>query len=335
MTPLLPSFEVYLFSGSLRRADANKGSAHMAGAGTGAVGGAGHSTCFVGCFCFVCMFPHPRDLGCRGFPFAGSLQPPAHLLSGPTIRTSRFRSTSCRFTSILPLSPQPNEPGVATPSAPRKHCGRTGRLATGTAMFSTVSLETAKSLPPTTSPVCVCCWLCVFTNHRENTFGNWISHRSLTRQRCVGPVVPGVRLWAVPYPLLPFPMEKSVTSSAVTSPEVVERKMSAPIVLRPHRWQFWRKPRVVNISLLAQQIDLEEELFSVLLRERQHQSRLAEFQQRTDSDRKAMSTWRKMFRKVEWASEPTRTKPRVIPGLGLELGLIAHALLLGVAHIVW
>lgn len=116
----------------------------------------------------------------------------------------------------------------------------------------------------------------------------------------------------------------------------VASKMAMPVVINsPSRWHFWRKPVVISMELLARQIDLADERRSLEQRETELVAEVINYGQRQRQTRKQEKKWRRLFRKIEWASQPAqRNKPRLIPGLGLEAALISGFFVIGIANLL-
>ncbi|QDT40350.1 hypothetical protein Pan241w_04060 [Gimesia alba] len=157
---------------------------------------------------------------------------------------------------------------------------------------------------------------------------------TLTRQRLTGANFFDVRLRAVFVPhFTPNCMEHVPT----TVRHDVDSKMMAPIVIaKPHWFQFWKQPTFVNMQLLARQVDLADDWNRLTERRRKLLEDLSRFQKQATQFKKQEGKWRNLFQTIEWASQPTRktNKPRVLPGMGLELSLLALHLVVGVAFMM-
>tara|TARA_R110002049_G_scaffold9187_2_gene47528 strand:+ start:1076 stop:1687 length:612 start_codon:yes stop_codon:yes gene_type:complete len=117
----------------------------------------------------------------------------------------------------------------------------------------------------------------------------------------------------------------------------VDSKMMAPIVIaKPYWFQFWKQPTLVNMQLLARQVDLANDWNRLTEQRRKLLEDLSSFQKQTTQFKKQEGKWRNLFQTIEWASQPTRksNKPRVLPGMGLELSLLALHLVVGVAFMM-
>ncbi|QDT45714.1 hypothetical protein Pan241w_58410 [Gimesia alba] len=157
---------------------------------------------------------------------------------------------------------------------------------------------------------------------------------TLTRQRFTGANFFDVRPRAVFVPhFTPDCMEHVPT----TVRHDVDSKMMAPIVIaKPHWFQFWKQPILVNMQLLARQVDLADDWNRLTEQRRKLLEDLSSFQKQTTQFKKQEGKWRNLFQTIEWASKPTRksNKPRVLPGMGLELSLLALHLVVGVAFMM-
>lgn len=117
----------------------------------------------------------------------------------------------------------------------------------------------------------------------------------------------------------------------------VESTMMTPLVIdRPRWWQFWSRPTVVNRQLIARQVDLIDDWNRLTEQRRKLLEDLNRFQEQMTRFKKQDGKWRSLFQTIEWASQPTRknVKSRVLPGLGLELGLFALHLVVGIAFML-
>ncbi len=90
------------------------------------------------------------------------------------------------------------------------------------------------------------------------------------------------------------------------------------------------------MQLLARQVDLANDWNKLAEQKQKLLDDLSVFQKQTAQFRKQEGKWRNLFQTIEWASQPTRktNKPRVLPGMGLELSLLALHLVVGVAFMM-
>ncbi|WP_145213898.1 hypothetical protein [Gimesia alba] len=156
----------------------------------------------------------------------------------------------------------------------------------------------------------------------------------LTRQRFTGTNFFDVRLRAV---FVPHFTPNSMEHVPTTVRHDVDSKMMAPIVIaKPHWFQFWKQPTLVNMQLLARQVDLADDWNRLTEQRRKLLEDLSCFQKQATQFKKQEGKWRNLFQTIEWASQPARksNKPRVLPGMGLELSLLALHLVVGIAFLM-
>lgn len=116
----------------------------------------------------------------------------------------------------------------------------------------------------------------------------------------------------------------------------VDRKMTKPIVIQASRWwQLWRKPTVINMQLLARQVDLADEEQQLVERRCCLVRELNEYNKHVVTSSRSEAKWKKVLRTVEWAAQPkSQYQPRLIPGIGLELSLVGLHLVIVIATLV-
>ena len=311
----------------------------------GQVSATTYPRCFVGCVC-ICLPTH--DLGV-------SAQSSRKLIPSPT--SPVFRGASGQL----------ERSGLNRPRHPRKiarqHPPICLPLIGDFSLFGRMTPEEFKS----SSPCLLFCVLFCFLqtshaglylfdenetklhgNHRFQSLTKLFRHDRtieniqkvrdllppLTRQRYAEAPFFGVRFTAVFVTLFtPFCMEHVPT----TVRHDVDSKMMAPIVITKPKWfQFWKQPTLVNMQLLARQVDLANDWSRLNERKQKLFEEAKLFQKQTAQFKKQESKWRNLFQTIEWASQPTRktNKPRVLPGMGLELSLLALHLVVGIAFMM-
>lgn len=134
----------------------------------------------------------------------------------------------------------------------------------------------------------------------------------------------------------PFFTPYSMEHLPTTIRHDVDSKMVTPIVITKPKWfQFWKQPVLVNMQLIARQVDLTNDWNR--LTEQRHKlfEDLNRFQKQTAQFKKQDGKWRTLFQTIEWASQPTqKNKPRRLPGMKLELSLLALHMMVGIAFMM-